>query len=1115
MSHKDISPSNEGEGKMEISLKNRNDGPSAGKITFDPSRTGPRIATCLGSQEHSFFVCLTCDWKHASATLYNSHKRKRSEKSPRSDTSPSILDLKQHLASEEHKNQEESQSPTQSNPLVPPQPQLLALGTFPRNNSAINPTTEDVEKDTISQGDTEQLLQSIVGNDKMKSFLEMEGNERHSATRKLITTAHDTTTRVVSKSDRTCNNEGAYIMATYARLFVGMSEKDRDDFAWVSKTLLDLQTPQAQQVFDQISLPKNVSVAKAICITNVHSIQRSLPIPKVMIISSDHVVIDPNDSLRWFFSTASVEVISRLRSIHIDMDPPQVPAGSVMESYHDSKAYIGIVADCLDELKADDSFKSFLLADASIWSDAFDPASNKDNRNSVWCMLLYFRASRGSGMSAIPLAIGNKSGDHSVAIRDVLGRIRAMGTYFSVHNVNTKKNHRIKTEVGHINVDRLEKGELWGGLHHQTNRCKSFPIIAGFKGDKDCEVKYKQGCCPDCVKDLTQLYLNPSLTGVILPCPDCAQHDHMPGNNTILNSAAPPALRAPTYEHLEEGSLRVYLERCTTKIRVIVEGDTDFGSWDAVGLKLITNNPSRPPIGRRLLEGDDIATEFGPVWATAQFMASAAAFVTFQVWQGAMNKKAAAAWGTVFGWSEAITQKIFQHAEKRRAEGAKSFLEVFDPNVLPPTWTDPTLSMDKFMSSPMHLIYLGLTKTVCCLVEECLSLWGLQASYRQNSSLICDKVGKLGLQYVRAIKFGSSVLSRGSWVSENYVAYSKLFLVAHAGLLLQKKVDKEEAKYVLRTVESFYCLVSLLMQRRIDSKVIKRTNICLKVFLSAVQGLEESIERIKDRLAAEKLEREEEKKKKKKKKNPTATVESTAAAAKAKPVKVKKPISISYNVANFASLPNATACMASHGPLPEFWEGGPGGEKEIQPIKPFFLGIPTNNATQLQKATERYLRDKQLTALQTSLRTDIREDVLAGKPRARYNSAKRYPNKGVVLEALDQLKEISGTLRRLPTGGDIITVDVAGEDYEIAIKSVTAFEVDVLYFGALMFQTLQVVVQEDDIVTFVTLVPGKMLWRDKLETLPVDALYTVVGDNYSVLKEDGSVGPKLPSKSLW
>ena len=697
------------------------------------------------------------------------------------------------------------------------------------------PTISDVYNDVDqSPAGTLKVISSIQ-NDKLKQYILLEDKEQARGSRSIVTGAFTTSRSMPSAAASLATTDGAFLLNTYTQLYLNLSVQDRKSFAWLSDVLLNMPRDQEGPTLGPIHVPRNHEEADKVCITSLASVLKSTPVPSMQVITNgdeEHVVVDPLDTLHYFCAITPKNTFDSTAVITASMkDPDDAP--DIVSSYFDSRAFSKQMASSIADMRSSRMASSSLTAPSQdinvsaalftsfkLWSDGWDPDGIKNNRNGVWSLVWTIMI--GSGPEFVfPLAVGPKSADHGPALRFVLDRIRSAGDYVTVRHLSAGKNVRIRLDLALYNVDRLERGELWGGLNHSSNRGKCHGVVSGFPGDKCCDGLRRQAACDACLKQLVRVMLNPDLPQVSPVCSQCACYDPVPDNGCT---------NGPIPSTLLEAKFVPYHGNKQSWVTMVA----DQSSWGC----LVGADPSQPPSERPV---KDVAS-YGPVRVSQEFMVGAAQFITYQCWRGAVKtKKAFKAWGDVCGWSDKTWRTLYDAATKHRTEGTEDFEDVFLRELLPPTWTDPALSIDKFLDAPMHLLFLGIVKKLVEMVEDWLSIHSLKASFTTFASSACDSLGKLGLQYLRAIKYGVSVLSRGSWVSEQYVAFSKTMILLHAGLLFtihEEKRPDSEVKTVLRAIDACFCCVSLLMQRTVTEASVARAAISIKFYLATSDALE-------------------------------------------------------------------------------------------------------------------------------------------------------------------------------------------------------------------------------------------------------------------------------------
>lgn len=1098
------------------------------------------------------------------------------------------------------------------------------------------PTIMEVYDDVDQSDFGVQTVIDSIRNETLKEFVKEENKERLRGCRSMVTRAFSTSRGKFSDAASLATPEGSHLMMVYARLLANMSVKDRIDYVWMTNRLFSMDLKEEGELLGPIHVPRNIKDAEKYCMTGNQSILKAMPVPNIVLVpesgEDQHVVVDPFDCLTWLFAILPLGLIGKktMPIIHVRMDDPATTPINKVSSYFESKSFMELMSKSIHDMKERGECKAALLLSFKLWSDGWDPDGTKNNRNGVWSLVWTLMIGDGPEF-VFPLAIGSKSIDHQPALRRILGRINDMGEYINLYHLAAKKVVRVRLNLALYNVDRLERGELWGGLNHAANRGKCHGVVYGFAGGKGCKGRHLNSACSDCVKSLVGLMMDQrtpidSGTPMELPqCSKCACYDPVPTN--LCTSG-------PIPKELLEANFSKY--------------DDEIPVWP--NGSICCGDPSAPPTQRPVM-GE--ATTFGALRVSQDFNIKAAQFITYQVWSGAVKQiKIVKAWGQVCGWSEKTWRKLFEVARHHKVLGTMDFSAVFVADILPTTWVDSSLSLDKFLDAPMHLLFLGIVQTLVDMLENWLAMKGLKSSFLKFVSAACEDLGKLNLQFLRLLKYGTSVLSRGSWVSEQYVAFSRVLVILHAGLILaingEKGRSELEVHTVLRAVDSCFCCISLLMQRTMTESLIARAAISIKVYLAAADELSFLLERL-SRERAQKIKGNKRKNQEDDREDGeiqvpqqtgltspilleesglvevdsdvdveveddvpsfiarlphevkvsvkslkafltsfTSAAGGSRAAGTSKlnkagllgkaeevwtgltsqqkqeylsraestyndapvvsagetvggpPLVDETPpltdasadfIPTSLAIPNHASLPNITLSMQSHGPPVDQWEGADGGEKAIQSIKPFMHGVCVVDGGLLLAALKRYYRNRLMSDVTkmleaTSTFTDPEPNTHV---RTRCTHNRRYRSREEVKELLVTKEILSGRLYE-DGNGQVVLVELRSGVDNIPVylrltlsPPVSLGERDILFFTEVtMTEELEFGPTDSSgscFISYVVLIPGKYVWRDNKYTgdsvLNIDGLYTLVTDDYKVLKVDGTIGIKYLSPSLW
>lgn len=1063
----------------------------------------------------------------------------------------------QHLSSdylsdagEEAVFDEDTHSPYEDNEVM--DTSILAQ---PRQRKPF-PTKTDV-LDSVDQSEVSTLnILHTIKNSQLKNYFMNEELEKQRSSRVNITGAFVKRAQGVPPSNtELATDEAVRVLTVYTRLYNSMSVKDRGDFVWLCNELLAIHgTKDAAERFGPVHIPRDITEAHRICKKGKGSISEALPIPQLQIVpndgKNDHACAEPMDLLHYVFGTLPTNALDHMSVASASMTIPESP--EKVTTYMESPAFIKELRRIRKELNDPNftnngEFDTCFVVPYKFWSDGFSLNAIKDNRNSVHAIVWTFLI--GGSEVVVPVSIGPKQADHHFALRWIMNRIGELGVFITVRHLSTKKNIRIRLVLALCNVDRPECGELWGAMMHSADRCKCSGVISGYPNNKNCSIQEKIVACKNCYQTIISTALNPKAPQVLpTSCKECTCFDHA-SQKECIKGPVPPDIIA-----------------LGKKIKSF-NGDLDDWTESTKEYQWLVGNPADPPAERPLKDVESYGAV--DVRKNKEFLLIALQFLTYQTWAGGItSQEQCYAWARVCGLSRGLSLNLFQHALRHRKEKTKSFVDVFTADLVPPLWLDADVSLSKFLSAPMHLLFLGMQQTTFDMLEEWMSFRNFKDPFVRHASKFSDMIGKLGLQYMMALKYGVTSLTRGSWVSENYVAISKCQLLMHIGLLLNQKLPDAEVKIVLRVVDSCFCCIAVLMQRSRTEQLVQRGEVIIRLYLSAIDELDRLLHACRQEKKRKEASKEDGNGKRQRSINgeidnplsenaeagstpssssqtaidpqsenaekgstsssPSQTATDLAATQSQKQAPPRRKC-LAADLPNFCSLPTISQHMREYGPAVDTWEGSEGCEKSIQGLKPWFKGICMVDGGAVLAAKKRYWRDRML----------LEQYERNANKRQRYTNAKRYKNREEVESLIEAGDEITGSLYQLAESDDqVVLVAIGGGDdpalFELSLSDdIVSFENDcprsfggdLVFFVKLSMKAAprHILCADDKLLTHLILVSGKHIWRPERkvrgeiikEVLSVDSLYTVVSDDYYVLREDGKIKIKDPSPSIW
>lgn len=1010
-------------------------------------------------------------------------------------------------------------------------------------------STSGIEMAFVDSDQTEASIQESFANIKskrMKQYIFDEQTENCLGLRRIVYRSLNPGDRrtKINKATPLPTFEGAQLWNAMHDTWEESSVDGRERLDWIWKTLVNMP-PDNEMATLGFKVPRTFQEMNRALVTGRNSMRNSQPTPHIHVVGS-HVVAEIIDVIKFHCLMADAESFKDVPVISMSLGAPE--EGKTVASYFESKAFCLEMKRILEEMAESGDMSDRLMLAFKLWSDGCDPDKCKDNRNAIWLAVLSLLFGEGPEV-VFPVALGPKSDDHKPALRKILQLIHEFHDhdgYATVYLGAVKRVARVKLNLSLYNVDRIEREELWGAFINGTNRCKCFGVVEPFAASTVTgEMEYKRyPACSGSFKRLIYLMVHEKPSewqrsmlqdkGCSNDCSGCACYDPTPTN----------------------GSLNAPLPKNYPTEAVAYDGDIEVWKSDHVDDVHLVGDPSKPPPERPV--GQDVMS-LGPVSASQQFMLIAAQFITYQCWRGNVNKVSVfESFAMACGIGKGTYRPLFDKAKESRD---KDFAEVFTKNLLPPTWVDPSLPLWKFLNAMMHLLFLGTSQSVTERVEEYLALCDLKSSFVKFASKCLDQAGKLGQQWLHAKKYGILSLTRGSWVSEEYVAFLRYFLVAHAGLIGLNSCDRRnappqsEVKAVLRVVESAYCFISRIMQRDMCESLITEIAGYIKVYLGAIDRLGLIIFQRKKAKAAKAKAAKAAKVKEKSNAIPEqqqvedAVVDNSkgelgkkrkneeTGKRKKKRRKKKKELDdeylpLSLKVPNNASLPTVPDMLRMFGSPLYSWDGGDGCEKSIQSTTPYVHGASIHDPGHLRAAltrlyAHRYQRLTHDKMAQTSTLSKPEK-----KKRIRHTAAKLYKSRNDLESAIQKRHPLSATLFQRRDGNNVMAILLKASRHNKVYlpvqlncaygnSSLSSFANGMVYFGRLSVahEASPALTDESTIIARVTIVPGTHIYRDEkyteCTTLAFDHLWTAFTDDYKVLQEDGSFQFKQLTPWLW
>ena len=198
------------------------------------------------------------------------------------------------------------------------------------------------------------------------------------------------------------------------------------------------------------------------------------------------------------------------------------------------------------------------------------------------------------------------------------------------------------------------------------------------------------------------------------------------------------------------------------------------------------------------------------------------------------TKKTCECYLSTEGINSEFIEKIAKHAKRQRVTPSRN--EVETSSLDHPALWNRGVPLICHIDVPMHLIFLGIVKSTVALVNEWMATngWNLMALSRTNITL--DSIKNLNISWCRTLPQwtgqASRILCTTGWVSENYLAMSRLF-VWYYSELITKVVPADSVDYegIVMLLSSLRAMVSRVMTRDVDENKIQDVERHIKIFL--------------------------------------------------------------------------------------------------------------------------------------------------------------------------------------------------------------------------------------------------------------------------------------------
>lgn len=652
------------------------------------------------------------------------------------------------------------------------------------------------------------------------------------------------------------------------------------------------------------------------------AIVQNLPIPEVRSDIKNHSYVSLIDCIRDFLGHRSLSDIALIDDKTANALPDTV--NHLSESRR---------AQAIANLKKRECLISYL----TIWSDDVEPNRTKSNRGSIWLLTatIATRVDNSHSMAhTYPLAIARKNEDHQPVILKLVEEMEQLRAGDIPFYIGEKKRRvNILFDIFANIQDQPERRDFncmraGNGLHSGR-----FGISANHSAI------YKNGklvACEACLKTMEDRMENQQYDTPLPECRSCLNWDVLAEHEPSLGQYKPP------------------------KGYPLIDGDDDNWYRDHSCCRL--TNKFDVPENQLLC----------PFKITYDSLRKAVAFIHDAYCNHGWKNQQCSAYLQVEGLDEKAIDKVLEHAsrcfslgiaesdpEKYRiiindaAKNPSKYQKMVDPA----SWIRPGMTLDLHPDVIMHLLYLGVEKTLLGQVQNWHVAQMKWSTFARSSKTYLDVFQTMTIDWIAVLPYKGGKL--GGWVSENFLGFSRIQLWFYQNMeaaavtpdndappegIPQHRWTHKQNKYWLRvrhldtrgkksviaqrvadylslpeppqeapmdsfnlkavqdTLMAFDEVLRCVMKPYVTPALVNKTRHAVRIFLSKYDAMCKQME------------------------NKTTRV---------------PPVLSSYNFICLLNLPSA---MEKFGPLRGLWEGGPRGEGFARFAKPFMKqGIRQHN----------------------------------------------------------------------------------------------------------------------------------------------------------------------------
>jgi len=312
-------------------------------------------------------------------------------------------------------------------------------------------------------------------------------------------------------------------------------------------------------------------------------------------------------------------------------------------------------------------------------------------------------------------------------------------------------------------------------------------------------------------------------------------------------------------------------------------------NWDTTRLSYSapTNYPSNP--------NQHDAVTLSSQKITYDFLITGISYAQNMIIDGNWSTKAASAYIQTLGINTSTNEEICKNALSIRDHRRHN-----TNNPSPPIWKVPSLwlrgvPLSAHIDAPMHLLFLGIVKASINLMHDWATNKKKTKEFIRSAGFNLHRIKSIHLSWCKVIPYSNEGTT--GWISENYVAISKIFPWFFSSFLFKCVPLGEDRKLLVRLVTSLRVMLARVMDTSMSEDKIIEIERHIKIFLSCYDDVD-------------------------------------------KLVPVAKPRWLQKS--NFLCLLNIPDILRCYGPIRNYWEGSCIGEKMLQQPKGMWYGFTLN-----------------------------------------------------------------------------------------------------------------------------------------------------------------------------